>query len=372
VLATDTLLGGRYVLGPVLGRGGVADVFRAEDLVGGRPVAIKVLRNATANDLRRFDREANALERLDHPGIVRLCDEGEHDGFPYLVLDLVDGEPLSRVIARGPLHIDAVTTMGACLAGALAHAHELGIVHRDVKPGNVLVDRDGSVHLSDFGIARLIDAAAITSITETGFVIGTAAYLSPEQVRGQTAGPESDVYSLGLVLLEALTGERSFEGSPTESAVARLERSPEIPPLEPWLESTLGAMTATDAAQRPRAAAVADAFASRDDRRDPTAVLPIASSPTSVALRAVGFDRRRAWLVAALAALVLAIAGVVYALGPGTSGTVPPGPETSTTAVPAATASTNPVTTATPTTKAKPPKDHGRGQGQGQGGDGDG
>jgi serine/threonine protein kinase len=371
VLATDTLLGGRYVLGPVLGRGGVADVFRADDLVGGQPVAVKVLRNATTNDLRRFDREASALERLDHPAIVRLCDEGEHEGFPYLVLDLVEGEPLSRVIARGPLSVDAVIAMGSCLASALAHAHGLGIVHRDVKPGNVLVDHDGSVHLTDFGIARLVDAAAITSITETGFVIGTAAYLSPEQVRGQTVGPESDIYSLGLVLLEAITGERAFEGSPTASAVARLERSPEIPRLEPWLASTLSAMTSTDPPQRPRAAAVADAFASRDDRGDRTAVLPIMSSPTSVAPRPIGLDRRRAWLIAALAALVLAIAGVVYALGPGTSGAPPAAPETSTTVAPVVTApSTNPTTTAPPTTKAKPPKDHGHGQGQG--GDGEG
>src|SRR5436305_2163608 len=275
----------------MLGRGGVADVFRAEDLGSNEQVAVKVLRNATTSDLRRFELEARTLERLDHPCIVRLRDEGEHDGTPYLVLDLVDGEPLSHLIQRGKLSESEVTDMGACLAGALASAHELGIVHRDVKPGNVLVDREGSVHLTDFGIARLVDTSPITSITETGFVIGTAAYLAPEQVRGDGAGPEADVYSLGLLLLEALTGERAFEGSPTESALARLERQPAIPPVTPWLAALLTGMTSLDPAHRPRAATVADAFANRSDPATQTAVLPIIGEPTAaVALPTAGED----------------------------------------------------------------------------------
>ena len=154
MLATETVLGGRYRLGPVIGQGGSADVFRADDLATGRLVAVKVLRAATPTDLRRFELEAETLSSLDHAAIVRMCDDGDHDGVPYLVLDLIDGEPLSAVLLRGPLSEDEVARVGAVLADALAHAHALGVVHRDVKPGNVLFDRDGGVHLTDFGIAR--------------------------------------------------------------------------------------------------------------------------------------------------------------------------------------------------------------------------
>ena len=206
MLATETIVGDRYRLGEILGRGGGADVFHAEDLTTGRPVAVKVLRGATSTDLRRFECEAETLRRLDHPAIVRMCDDGEHDGVPYLVLDLVDGESLATRLQRGPLSENEVRAMGVRLASALASAHSLGVVHRDVKPGNVLFDRAGDAHLTDFGIARLTDMTAITS---TGFVIGTAAYLAPEQVTGEGLTPASDDLALGsLILLEALTGER--------------------------------------------------------------------------------------------------------------------------------------------------------------------
>ena len=230
MLATETTVGDRYRLGPLLGRGGGADVFQADDLTTGRPVAVKVLRGASATDLRRFEYEAETLRRLDHPAIVRMCDDGEHEGVPYLVLDLVDGESLATRLENGPLPDDEARAMGARLAGALAYAHSLGVVHRDVKPGNVLFDEAGAAHLTDFGIARLTDMTAITS---TGFVIGTAAYLSPEQVTGSVATPASDVYALGLVILEALTGERAYPGAPSEAALARLQRSPEIPAAVP-------------------------------------------------------------------------------------------------------------------------------------------
>ena len=226
MLATETVLGGRYRLGPIIGRGGGADVFQADDLDTGRPVAIKVLRAVSPDDLHRFEQEGQTLARLDHPAIVRMCGGGDHDGVPYLVLDLIDGEPLSAVLLRGPLAEADVVRIGAVLADALAHAHEIGVVHRDVKPGNVLFDRSGDVHLTDFGIARLTD---VTAITATGFVIGTAAYLAPEQVTGDGATPASDVYALGLVLLEALTGERAYDGSASEAALARLHRAPEVP-----------------------------------------------------------------------------------------------------------------------------------------------
>jgi eukaryotic-like serine/threonine-protein kinase len=287
VLATETVLGGRYRLGPIIGRGGGADVFRADDLETGRPVAVKVLRSATPADLHRFEQEGRTLARLDHPAIVRMCDDGDQDGVPYLVLDLIDGEPLSMVLHRGPLPEDEVMRVGAVLASALAHAHEIGVVHRDVKPGNVLFDSDGDVHLTDFGIARLTD---VTAITATGFVIGTAAYLAPEQVSGEGATPASDVYALGLVLLEALTGERAYEGTPSEAALARLQRAPVIPPTTNGaLGALIASMTSSEPSLRPSAAAIAEALntSAHDVPADATAVLPVfTDATTAVALPA--------------------------------------------------------------------------------------
>jgi eukaryotic-like serine/threonine-protein kinase len=374
VLATTSVLGGRYLLGPLLGRGGVADVYRAEDRASGVPVAVKVLRNATTADLRRFEREARTLERLDHPAIVHLCDEGEHEGVPYLVLDLVDGEPLSSVIERAPMDEHDVQRMGGALAGALAHAHRLGIVHRDVKPSNVLVDRDRSAHLSDFGIARLADSAALTALTETGLVIGTAAYLAPEQVRGEYAGPESDVFSLGLVLVEALTGKRAYAGPPAEAAVARLQRPPEIPALTPWLRSLLTAMTAIDPSRRPRAAAVEDAFANPSATGEHTAIMPV-SPPLSTAPARTPSGRRRPLLLA-LVGVVAALALVAVMLAGNRSGepTGPAGPSTTTTTTATTVPQTSPSAVTTPPAtapKAGPSPAHGKGKHGGPGsGDG--
>lgn len=280
MLATESVLGERYVLEEIIGRGGGADVYEAEDLETGRPVAVKVLRAVNPTDLQRFEQEGATLGRLDHPAIVRMCDKGDEDGVPYLVLDLIDGEPLSAVLQRGPLDEDEVVRIGGVLAEALAHAHELGVIHRDVKPGNVLFDREGGVHLTDFGIARLTD---VTAITATGFVVGTAAYLAPEQVNGESASPASDIYALGLVLLEALTGERAYEGSPSEAALARLAREPEIPATATAsVGALIGSMTATDPGLRPSAAAVAEALrAGVHVDADATAVLAIASDATT-------------------------------------------------------------------------------------------
>ena len=286
MLATATLLGQRYLLGPVIGRGGGADVHRAEDTETGRAVAVKVLRSATTDDLRRFDQEAETLARLDHPAIVRMCDQGDHDGVPYLVLDLIEGEPLSEVLRRGPLPEDDVIRIGVVLADALAHAHALGVVHRDVKPGNVLFDESGDVHLTDFGIARLTDA---TTVTSSGLVIGTAAYLSPEQVQGEGARPASDIYALGLVLIEALTGERAFAGPASEAALARLHRAPDVPETASRsLTLLLTAMTAFEPDQRPTAAAIVDTLTP-----DRTTVLPLSADVTeAIAVEPVVFAPR--------------------------------------------------------------------------------
>jgi serine/threonine protein kinase len=262
----------------------------------------------------------------------------------------------------------------------LAHAHALGVVHRDVKPGNVLFDRDGNVHLTDFGIARLTDTTAITA---TGLVIGTAAYLSPEQVMGDGAGPHSDIYALGLVLLEALTGERAFAGSPSEAALARLHRAPDIPPTATEsLGPLLGAMTAYDPALRPTAAGVAESLSvgAKDAPMDATAVLPVASDVTatvpvstaaaSAPARAAPtrpFDRRRlrAPLIAVAVLALLWLLGSAF--GGGGSGVDAPATAATSTTAPPSTRAAQTLPPTTPTTRK--PKAKGNGDHQGDGGD---
>jgi hypothetical protein len=195
-----------------------------------------------------------ALATLHPPGLVALHDGGVEDGRPFIVTDLVEGPTLAERLEAGPLDPDEVRRLGARLADALAHVHRGGIVHRDLKPANVLLGADGP-RLADFGIARALDGTAVTG---TGYVVGTAAYLAPEQVRGEWVGPEADVYALGLVLLEALTARREYPGALVESATARLHRPPGLPAgLPAGLHTALQAMTALEPAARPAAAQVA-------------------------------------------------------------------------------------------------------------------
>jgi serine/threonine protein kinase len=246
-------LGGRYDVRSLLGTGGMADVYLAHDLELDRDVAVKVLRDAGGTS--RFRAEARTLSRLRHPALVGVLDLGEVDGRPYLVLELVQGTSLAERCAQGPLPREEVARVGEQVAAALAYVHEQGVVHRDVSPGNVLLSDDGRVHLADFGIARLVEDHP--TLTAAGETLGTAPYLAPEQVRGEEATPAVDVYALGLVLLEALTGRRAFDGIPTEAALARLQRDPDVPQDLPadWRELLL-AMTQREPADRPAAAAV--------------------------------------------------------------------------------------------------------------------
>jgi eukaryotic-like serine/threonine-protein kinase len=250
------VVGGRYELGALLGTGASAQVRRACDRFSGRAFAVKLFHaGASANDRRRQQREMQALAALHHPGLVTLYDGGVEAGRPFIVTELVEGPCLAERIAEGPLPPDEVRRIGARLADALAHVHREGIVHRDLKPANVLIDRNGRPRLADFGIARALDG---TAVTLTGYVIGTAAYLAPEQVRGEDVGPAADVYALGLVLLEALTGRREYPGSLVESALARLHRAPDIPDALPRnLRAALHAMTEPEPSARPTAAEVA-------------------------------------------------------------------------------------------------------------------
>jgi eukaryotic-like serine/threonine-protein kinase len=252
--ARGDIIGDRYVVDDVLAHGGMSDVYRARDRDTGRPVAIKLLR-AGAADPRRFAAEVRILEMLEHPNLVRLRDAGRQDGLPYLVLDLVDGETLSQRLGQGPLGVDEARSIGCDIARALDYVHGRGVVHRDVKPSNILLARDGRALLTDFGIARLADA---TQVTAPGTMVGTVAYLAPEQLRGEDVGPEADLFSLGLVLIEALSGEAPPPGTPAEVAARRLRSRPPIPPglPPPWPELLLG-MTARAPAARPDAASVA-------------------------------------------------------------------------------------------------------------------
>src|SRR5438128_3986623 len=193
----DTVIGGRYRLDELLGRTSMSEVWRAEDLELERRVAIKLL--APEADTARFEREARAVASLAHPNITHLYDYGDSEGRPYIVLEYLPGGTLEdRLGAQKPLPDDDVLNTAAGIAAGLAHAHARGVVHRDLKPANVLFDEEDRPKLADFGLARM--AAGEGTLTDAGTVLGTAAYISPEQARGEPASAASDVYSFGVIL----------------------------------------------------------------------------------------------------------------------------------------------------------------------------
>ncbi len=229
-----TVFNGRYELHRRLGRGGMAEVFLARDQLLDRPVAVKVLFPEFATDpsfVERFRREATAVANLSHPNIVSVYDWGEADGTYFIVMEYVDGRTLSEVLrAEGPLHPDRVADIGSDVAAALGFAHRNGVVHRDTKPGNVLVTASGQVKVADFGIARAMTADPDDDLTQVGTVMGTATYFSPEQARGESVDPRSDIYSLGCVLYELVVGRPPFTGdSPVAIAYKHVQESP-VPP----------------------------------------------------------------------------------------------------------------------------------------------
>ena len=220
-------LGGRYRMEALLATGGMGEVWVARDLLLDRAVAVKVLGGALAGDGRaaeRLRREARAAARLEHPSIARVLDLGEQDGRPYLVMELLEGESLAARIDRaGAMAPPEAARVVAAVADALEAAHRAGVVHRDVKPGNVFLTSDGEVKVLDFGIASAAGEAALT----TGELLGTPAYLAPERVLGHPATPAADVYALGVVLYELLAGHRPFDdGSDIEVAMAHVHAHP--------------------------------------------------------------------------------------------------------------------------------------------------
>jgi serine/threonine protein kinase len=258
--ATDRLLGERYWLEAVLGRGGMSTVFRAHDQVLGRSVAIKLFTQSSSIDTSRQESELAVLASLNHHGLVNLFDAGVDVGedghrHRYLVMEFVRGTDLQTRLAASPISPRHIAEIGFDIAEALEYVHGTGVVHRDIKPSNILLVDYGNgaprarAKLSDFGIALSED---MERMTREGATTGTAAYLSPEQAAGATVGTQSDVYSLGLVLLECFTRHVEFPGTIVESAVARVTRNPVIPDdLPPHWQSLLSAMTARRPSDRP-------------------------------------------------------------------------------------------------------------------------
>jgi serine/threonine-protein kinase len=226
----DTLFDGRYRIERKLGAGGMADVYLAEDQELGRRVAIKILNGRHANDaqfIERFRREAKNAAALNHPNIVSIYDRGEAEDTYYIAMEYLDGRTLKElIVGRGAAPVNVAIEYARQILSALRFAHRHGIVHRDIKPHNVLVDGEGRVKVTDFGIAR----AGTSQMTEAGSIVGTAQYLSPEQARGGEVDPRSDLYSLGIVLYELLTGKTPFDGeTPVEIAMKHLSNTPKPP-----------------------------------------------------------------------------------------------------------------------------------------------
>src|SRR5579862_4415242 len=248
-----TRLNGRYRLEARIGSGGMSTVYRATDETLQRQVAIKLMHREIASDsdqLERFRREARAVAQLSHPHIVGVIDYGEDDGRPYIVFEYVDGETLKdRIRRQGRLPIPEAVAYGIEIARALGAAHARHIVHRDVKPQNVLIDEEGTAKVTDFGIARTLDEEGLTA---DGRVLGTTDYVSPEQALGQHVTGQSDLYSLGIVLYEMLTGEVPFRGD-NQVAVAMKhvrEPLPDVQEKRPEVSAALAAVVDTATAKR--------------------------------------------------------------------------------------------------------------------------
>jgi eukaryotic-like serine/threonine-protein kinase len=247
---------GKYELRHQIGRGAMGIVYEAFDTVIERPVALKMLRTdgfgtEQLDDVRaRFKREAHSAGRLSHPNIVTIFDYGEHEGAPYIAMDLMQGEELSRSLESGArMALPQVVRVMEQLLSALAYAHQAGVVHRDIKPSNVFVLRDGTIKMVDFGLARI----EASNLTETGAVLGTPAYMSPEQFLGLPVDARSDIFSLGVMLYQMLTGDRPFSGSPSTIMQKVLRQDPVEPSvLNPTLSAAWDTLIKRVLAKKPQ------------------------------------------------------------------------------------------------------------------------
>jgi tRNA A-37 threonylcarbamoyl transferase component Bud32 len=298
---TERVVGGRYRVGRLLARGGMAEVYDGFDTRLGRPVAVKILRPAMAvrpEVRRRFEDEARAAARLSHPNVVAVFDTGEDEGEPWIVMECLSGETLAHKMAAadGPLPLDWTLRMAGDVLGALSAAHAAGIIHRDVKPGNILFSDEGCAKVGDFGIAKSVENMG--DATTAGLLLGTPRYLAPERIEGRSSTAATDIYSMGVILYEALSGQPAFAGDTPVSTAYNVQHTPPPPlaQLRPDLPAPVVAAVERamerDPAERFSTAAELGA-ALRDarpvvtddtemiDLRDPTVVL--APDPTAAA-----------------------------------------------------------------------------------------
>jgi hypothetical protein len=313
---------GPYEVLAVLGKGGMAEVYRARDTRLGREIALKVVNESLASNpelLQRFEKEARLAGSLNHPNLVAVYDVGQHEGSPFLVTELLQGESLRKRLSSGPMAVKTAVDSAAQMARGLAAAHARGVVHRDVKPDNVFVSADGQVKLLDFGIAKLSEVAPVGAprglmdatetptggATRTGAMLGTPGYMSPEQLRGESVDARSDVFSLGAVLFEMLSGQRAFPGSLVESGYAILHNAPA--PLSDKLPPVLVQVVNRCLEKEPsrRFQSASDLAFDLEMLWDPTS----ATGRGAFVPRSV--PRRVRWLVAGVALVVLLGLGLV-------------------------------------------------------------
>ncbi len=273
------ILAGRYELGAVLGAGGMGTVWDAVDHRLGRPVAVKTLRADLAEQpsaRRRFEAEAHAAARLAHPNVVMVFDTGDDDGVPFLVMERLPGRTLADELARGSLPMDRVCEVARETLAALAAAHDAGVLHRDVKPGNLLLTEDGRVKVSDFGIAKTVDDLDQTLTVE---LVATPAYLAPERLAGEPASPRTDLYAVGVMLYEAVAGRRPFEGDTAVAVMLAIEQGRVQPlrSLRPDLPADLVAVIERAMARDPerRFASASEMSAALTPVSDPDPTVPI-------------------------------------------------------------------------------------------------
>ena len=316
------MIGGRYSLGREIGRGGMGAVWSGTDETLGRSVALKrigVAPGGADTDVLRAEREARLAARLNHPHVVAVFDLVDEGDQQWMVMELVEGTNLSQIVkANGALPPDQIAPILAQVADALAAAHSAGIVHRDVKPSNILVAPDGNVKLTDFGIAR---TEADAALTQTGLVTGSPAYLAPEVATGSSATEASDIWSLGATLCHALTGAPPYDvGNNVMGALYRIVNDePPRPASAGWLAPLLAATMVKDPARRWTAAQVRDFLEAGPApvEESPTSTLESVTAPSVLIPPSAGPPPRRTpWLTIALgAALVLVVTGVAFALG---------------------------------------------------------
>jgi eukaryotic-like serine/threonine-protein kinase len=312
-VSAETYAGGRYRVERILGDGAMAKVVLARDGELDRQVAVKLLDEQLAEDpsfRARFAREARVAAALSHPNVVTVFDVGEAEGRPYIVMEYVEGRPLDERLRReGPLPAEEVRRIGLQVCDGLEHAHANGLIHRDLKPGNLIERADGTIKIADFGIARSVDAS---ELTEAGTIIGTAAYLAPEQAEDGELTHATDVFSLGVVLYELLTGRHPWKVDSLAGLAARSSVPPaELPAETPHaLRVAIERALAIDPADRPSSAGELARLLDEPDE-EATMVLPTARRRPR---RARTRPRTGVWLVALLGALVLGLAALGIAV----------------------------------------------------------